>query len=247
MPLSHETLLMLKCWNTPTIYNGWEQNTKSDPAKDGFNMEPTKDYMQEMGPMVGYAVTTKIQPSKQDLVPDKPHAWSEYREYVASVEGPTTVVFQHCDKDNLVGAFWGEVNSNIHRVLGCVGTIIDRAIRDLDEMKNAGFKALARGMCVGHAYSVPVEWGGDVEVFGRSVKSGQLVHADKHGFLAIPPEDEEGLLEASIFMDKNECDTVICSARSNSGKTTRAMLDSINDARVEPNNAVYERFGSPGE
>ena len=86
MPLSHETLLMLKRWNTPTIYNGWEQNAKSDLAKDGFNMEPTKDYMQEMGPMVGYAVTTKIQPSKQDLVPDKPHAWSEYREYVASVE-----------------------------------------------------------------------------------------------------------------------------------------------------------------
>ena len=247
MPLSHETLLMLKRWNTPTIYNGWEQNTKSDLAKDGFNMEPTKDYMQEMGPMVGNAVTTKIQPSKQDLVPDKPHAWSEYREYVASVEGPKTVVVQYCDKPNLVGAFWGKVNSNIHRAMGCVGTIIDGAIRDLDEMKNAGFKALARGMCVGHAYSVPVEWGGDVEIFGRSVISGRLSHADKQGFLAIPPEDEDGLLEASIFMDKNECDTVIRSARSSSGKMNRAMLDSINDARVESNDAVYERFGSPGE
>ena len=247
MPLSHETLLMLKCWNTPTIYNGWEQITKSDPAKDGFNMEPTKEYMQEMGPMVGYAVTAKIQPSKRDLVPDKPHLWSEYREYVASVEGPKIVVVQDCDKPNLIGAFWGEVNSNIHRALGCVGTVIDGAIRDLDEMKNAGFKALARGMCVGHAYSVPVEWGGDVERFGRSVISGQLVHADKHGFLAIPREDEEGLLEASIFMDKNECDTVIRSTRSNSGKTTRAILDSINDAGVELNYAVSKRFGSSGE
>ncbi len=247
MPLSHETLLMLKRWNTPTIYNGWEQITKRDPAGDGFNLEPTRDYMPEMGPMVGYAVTVKIQPSKKDLVPDKPHAWSEYREYVAGVEGPKIVVVQDCDKPNLVGAFWGEVNSNIHRALGCVGTIIDGAIRDLDEMKNAGFKALARGMCVGHAYSVPVEWGGDVEVFGRSVKSGQLLHADKHGFMAIPPEDEEGLLEASIFMDKNECDTVIRSARSSSGKTTREMLDSINAAGREFNDAVFKRFRSPGE
>ena len=139
------------------------------------------------------------------------------------------------------------MDTNIHRALGCVGTVIDGEIRDLDEMKNAGFKALARGMCVGHAYSVPVEWGGDVEVFGRSVISGQLVHADKHGFLAIPREDEEGLLEASIFMDKNECDTVIRSARSNSGKTTRAILDSINDAGVELNDVVSKRFGASGE
>ena len=231
---------MLKRWYTPTIYKGWEQITKSDPAKDGFNMEPTKDYMKEMGPMVGCAVTAKIQPSKQDLVPDKPHAWSEYREYVAGVEGPKIVVVQDCDKPNLVGAFWGEVNSNIHRLLDCVGTIIDGAIRDLDEMKNAGFKALARGMCVGHAYSVPVEWGGDFEVSGRSVVSGQLFHADKHGFMAIPSEDEKGLLERSIFMDENECDTVMRSARSNIGKTTRAILDSINDA-------VSKRFGSPGK
>lgn len=247
MPLSHETLLMLKRWNTPTIYNGWEQITKRDPASDSFNKEPTRDYMPELGPMVGYAVTVKIQPSKRDRVPDIPKAWSEYREYVAGVEGPKIVVVQDCDKPNLVGAFWGEVNSNIHRALGCVGTIIDGAIRDLDEMKNAGFKALARGMCVGHAYSVPVEWGGDVEVFGRSVKSGQLLHADKHGFITIPPEDEEGLLQASIFMDKNECDTVIRSARSSSGKTTREMLDSINAAGKEFNDAVSKRFRSSGE
>ena len=130
---------------------------ETDPAGDGFNLEPTRDYMPEMGPMVGYAVTVKIQPSKKDLVPDKAHAWSEYREYVAGVEGPKIVVVQDCDKPNLVGAFWGEVNSNIHRALGCVGTIIDGAIRDLDEMKNAGFKALARGMCWAR-HSVPVEW-----------------------------------------------------------------------------------------
>ena len=31
--------------------------------------------------------------------------------------------------------------------------------------------------------SHPVRWGCDVEVFGRKIKHGQLVHADKHGFL----------------------------------------------------------------
>ncbi|SVA97401.1 uncharacterized protein METZ01_LOCUS150255, partial [marine metagenome] len=27
-PLPHEVLLQLKRWNTPTIYNGWEQITQ---------------------------------------------------------------------------------------------------------------------------------------------------------------------------------------------------------------------------
>ena len=29
-------------------------------------------------------------------------------------------------------------------------------------------------------------WGKPVEVFGQRVEPGQLVHADKHGFIAIP-------------------------------------------------------------
>ena len=45
--------------------------------------------------------------------------------------------------------FGGEVNGNVHKTLGCVGSIIDGGIRDLDEMNNVGFKALARGLCVG--------------------------------------------------------------------------------------------------
>ena len=48
--ISHADMLQLKRWNTPTIYNGWEQITKHDPAKDAFNHEETRDYMPQMGP-----------------------------------------------------------------------------------------------------------------------------------------------------------------------------------------------------
>lgn len=247
MTLPHSTLLQLKRWNTPTIYNGWEQITQHDIAQDGFNREPLTDYMPEMGPMVGYAVTVKFEPSKKAHVDANPNAWAEYREYVASIEGPKIVIVEDMDKPHLVGAFWGEVNSNIHKALGCVGTIIDGAIRDVDEMENAGFKALARGMCVGHAYSFPVKWKCEVEVFGRSIQPGQLIHADKHGFLAIPPEDEAGLLEASVAMDQFECDTLIPAARSASGKSTHNILDSINSANEAFGKAVKNQFGGKGE
>ena len=128
-----------------------------------------------------------IEPSNPKHRQDSPHAWSEYRRYVANVPGPKIIMVQDLDKSRVVGSFWGEVNSNIHRALGAVGTITDGAVRDLDEMNNAGFKALARRLCVGHAFSHPVRWNCEVEAFGRKVQPGDLVHADKHGFLVIPP------------------------------------------------------------
>ena len=60
--LSHSDLLQLKRWNTPTIYNGWEQITSRDAAKDCFNLEEVRDFMPQMGPMAGYAVTVVIEP-----------------------------------------------------------------------------------------------------------------------------------------------------------------------------------------
>jgi 4-hydroxy-4-methyl-2-oxoglutarate aldolase len=245
--LSHAELLQLKRWNTPTIYNGWEQITSHDISKEGFNIEECRDFMPQMGPMVGYAVTVQFEPSNPKHPHDNPNAWSEYRAYIASIPGPKIVVVQDLDKPNVVGAFWGEVNSNIHRSMGCVGTITDGAIRDLDEMNNAGFKAIARRLCVGHSYSCPVRWNCEVEVFGRKIKPGQLIHADKHGFLVIPQEDEAGLLEAAKFMDNNECNTVIPAARGAAGCTVEEILNRINAAGAEFNKVAKENFGKKGE
>lgn len=245
--LSHADLLQLKRWNTPTIYNGWEQITKRDSAADGFNLEEARDFMPHMGPMVGHAITVQVEPSNAKHPRDNPNGWSEYRRYVASVPGPKIVVVQDLDKPRVIGAFWGEVNANIHRALGCAGTIIDGAIRDLDEMCNAGFKAIARRLCVGHARSHPVRWGCDVEVFGRKVSPGDLIHADKHGFLVIPPEDQIALLDAARFMDANECGTLIDAARDSAGKTREEILVQIDAAAAAFGRAAQARFQRKGE
>jgi regulator of RNase E activity RraA len=244
--LSHADLLKLKRWNTPTIYNGWEQITKNDITQH-FNQEPVHDYMPHMGVMVGHAVTVVIEPGNPSHPEANPHAWREYREYVASTPGPKIVIVQDLDKPKAFGAFWGEVNSNVHKALGCVGTITDGSIRDTDEMNNAGFKALARCLSVGHAYNHPVRWGCAVEVFGCRIQPGQLIHADKHGFLAIPPEDEERLYEATLFMDSNECKTIIAAARSATGKSPAEIIRSLDEAGTEFRRAALEKFQAGGE
>jgi len=245
--LPHGDLLQLKRWNTPTIYNGWEQITKHDRTRHAINLEETRDFMPQMGPMVGYAVTLVIEPGSPKHREANPNAWSEYRRHVAGVPGPKIVVVQDLDKPRVIGSFWGEVNSNTHRALGCVGTITDGAVRDLDEMTNAGFKALARCLCVGHAHVCSVRWGVAVGVVGQRIEPGQLIHADKHGFLAIPNEDVPRLLEASRFMDANECDTVIAAARSCAGLPVDEALRKLDEAAGAFGKAAREHFGKAGE
>lgn len=244
--LTHSELLQLKRWNTPTLYNGWEQITKHDIAHDAFNLEETRDFMPQMGPMVGYAVTVVIEPGNPAHKGNRAAA-AEYREYVASVPGPKIVVVQDLDKPAVLGSFWGEVNSNLHKSLGCTGTITDGAIRDVDEMTNAGFKALAQRLCVGHAHVVAVRWNCEVEVFGRKIEPGQLIHADKHGFLAIPEDDQARLLDASVFMDRNECDTVIPSARSAAGKPMAEFLEDFTETAAQFGKNVKKKFTGEGE
>ena len=245
--LSHGELLQLKRWNTPTIYNGWEQITAGNSARDAFNLEECRDFMPHMGPMVGYAITVVTQPGNPAHRDANPNGWSEYRRYVASVPGPKIVIVQDLDKPDMFGAFWGEVNSNIHRALGCVGTITDGGIRDLDEMNNAGFKALARRLCVGHACSHPVRWNCAVEAFGRRVEPGQLIHADKHGFLAVPFGEEKKLLDAARFMDTNECEALISAARDSAGKTPKEILAAFDKAAVRFGKNARAKFQRRGE
>ena len=78
-------------WNTPTIYNGWEQITRMD-LTDGFehpfNLEETRDFMPQMGSMVGYAITCVCQPSNKAHKLKNPDAWAQYRLLNASACEP---------------------------------------------------------------------------------------------------------------------------------------------------------------
>jgi 4-hydroxy-4-methyl-2-oxoglutarate aldolase len=241
-------LLKMKRWNTPTIYNGWEQVTAREDHVTGlFNLEETRDFMPQMGPMIGYAVTVVIQPGNKKEALSRPNAWQEYRKYLAGVPGPKIVVIQDLDKPSVIGSFWGEVSSNAHRALGCIGTITDGAIRDVDEMTSAGFKAIARRLCVSHAYSTPLRWGCEVEVFGCKVEPGRLIHADKHGFLVIPAEDESKVLESALFADSNECMTKIAASCLSVGKSLDEVQSDMSDADVEYSKASAEWVAENGK
>jgi 4-hydroxy-4-methyl-2-oxoglutarate aldolase len=242
--LDQGTLLKLARFNTPAVYNGWEQITAHDASREGINLEPLTDFMPEMGPIVGYAVTVVIEPSNPEHPRSSPGAWPRYWRYVSEQPGPKILVVQDLDRPHAFGACVGEVNSTVMRAIGCVGAIVDGAVRDLNEMRNAGFKALARQLAVGHAHGHPVRWGCPVTVFGQAIQPGQLIHADQHGFLAIPPEDEQKVLAATAFMDANECDTLIAAARQGTGHRLPDVMEKLEAAAEAFGDAAAQRFAA---
>jgi 4-hydroxy-4-methyl-2-oxoglutarate aldolase len=244
--LTFGQLLELKNFDTPTIHNGWEQITSRNPGRECFNLEGVTDFMPEMGTMIGYAVTLVLEPGNREHAKNT-SAWSEYRRYVAAQPGPKIVVVQDLDKPRVFGSGWGEVQANVHHQIGCAGVIVDGAVRDVPQMRTVGFKALARRLCVGHAYATPVRWGTEVDVFGCMVQPGQLLVADQHGFLAIPIDEESRILEAVAFMDRLERHTKIATARNARGLPYSELLDEMDEANRAFAQRARARFGRSGE
>lgn len=178
----------LKEYDTPTICNALELVT---PERRGYGYvvqamvcaDPT------MPPMVGLAKTATMRAVAPSTRPAKESAAHRlaYYEYVAHSELPTISIIQDLDPIAGTGAFWGEVNTAIHKGLGCDGVVTDGSIRDLDQ-RAPGFQMLAGKVGPSHAFVHCVDFGGTVNVFGMTVSDGDLIHADCHGAVVIPKE-----------------------------------------------------------
>ena len=109
-----------------------------------------------------------------------------YYEYIADKPAPGIMVIQDLDGPDVgFGAFWGEVMSAVHKGLGLLGVVTDGCIRDIDQWA-PGFQALAGSIMPSHAHVHLADFGKEVRVAGMLVRSGDLVHADRHGAVTIP-------------------------------------------------------------
>ena len=106
--ISHAEILQLKRWSTPTVYNGWEQVTQHDQARECFNLEAATDWMPEQGPLVGRALTVVCQPGDPEPAADGLERWKRYFRYVAEQPGPKVVVVKDLDQPRCFGVFRGK-------------------------------------------------------------------------------------------------------------------------------------------
>ncbi|MBI1847414.1 MAG: RraA family protein [Candidatus Rokubacteria bacterium] len=171
---------------SPSIANAIETfNVR--PRSQGHMSSEITCLFPELGPLVGHAVTAVIRAEPQ---PVDGHRASTYGwwDHVLSIPAPRVIVVHDLDDPRGQGAQWGEVQANIHRALGCAGVITDGSVRDLDEVRALGFQFAAAHVSVSHAYVHMVDFGLPIKVGGLWVKPGDLVHADQHGVVTIPPD-----------------------------------------------------------
>ncbi|MAG98363.1 MAG: RraA family protein [Alphaproteobacteria bacterium] len=200
--LNEDELAALRALDTPTVCNALEL-VCPDRRGFGFSSEPMFCLDPSLPPLVGYAKTLTIRSTEPPEGNPLKTRLEYYRHLVADPQ-PAVAVIQDLDGDRAgFGSFWGEVNSNIHRGLGCAGVITDGSTRDLDDIA-PGFQILARKVVPSHAWVHPVEIGGRVEVFGMAVAAGDLVHADRHGAVVVPHEVAREVPAAAALVGRRE-------------------------------------------
>jgi regulator of RNase E activity RraA len=92
---------------------------------------------------------------------------------------------------------WGELLSTAARNSGCVGAIVDGAVRDISKMTEMQFPVFARGACVYdslHRQRV-VDVDVPVEIDGVRFEPGDLVFADIDGIVVVPREAEREAIQ----------------------------------------------------
>jgi regulator of RNase E activity RraA len=106
---------------------------------------------------------------------------------MASGEGPTICAIEDVDAPECVSAWWGEVHTAVHKGLGLNGALTNGVMRDLDDHE-PGFPVVAGSIGPSHMFVHVRELGTPVQIFGLTIQDGDLVHADQHGAVVIPPD-----------------------------------------------------------
>lgn len=239
-PLTRDDLEALVRVSTPALANAIE-TFGLRPNNTGFTGPEIRPLFPELGPMIGFACTLRV---AADRPPEPKTAGAPlaYWDYVAGSPGPKVIVVQDLDP-RPVGAFWGEVNANVHKALGAIGTITLGGVRDLDEMRHTGFKAFASAVLVSHAYVHIEEFGGPVQIGRLTVQPGDLVHADQHGALIVPAEIARELPRVVLEIERLEREIIDC---ARSAEFTPARLADVWNGAVGrwPKGAIRPR-GAP--
>jgi regulator of RNase E activity RraA len=195
----------LAALDTPTVCNALEL-VAPERRGHGFTVSPLLCARPGLPPMVGYARTAAIRAAHpSDLQGTAARQLQDgYYSYVDAGPRPGIMVIQDLDGPlRGYGSWWGEVNSNVHKGLGCLGVVTDGSVRDLPDIAD-GFQLLADRVGPSHAFVHPVVYGQPVTVAGMRVVDGDLIHADQHGAVVIPRDVAERIPEAAAAIARRE-------------------------------------------
>jgi regulator of RNase E activity RraA len=208
--LSESQFAFLKSIDTPTVCNLIEI-VAPERRGAGYTVANLHCPFPDLPPMVGFAKTVTIRSRNKVAGASYMQKRMDYLDYVAAAPRPSVVMIEDKDQPAGYGAFWGEVQTNVHKALGCLGTVTNGSIRDIAQVAE-GFQMLAGSISPSHAYVHVVEFGVPVTIHGMEVDTGDLIHADRHGAVVVPVDQIDAMAKAMDGLLKQEA-RIITAAR----------------------------------
>lgn len=181
----------------------------------GFTNASVHCIFEDAPPMVGYAVTARLQSGEPPIRGGTYHDRSELWNRVCEVPAPRILVLEDTDTPPGRGAFVGDVHASILNALGCIGYVTNGAVRELPAVRAAGIQLFAGSVLVSHAYAHIFDVGATVQIGGMEVRPGALLHGDRHGLVNVPFEIAPAIPEVATALRESE-QRVIQFCRSNS-------------------------------
>jgi regulator of RNase E activity RraA len=218
--LTADLIAELKSVDTPTVCNALEILVPERRGY-GFTTKPLVCVRPGLAPIVGIARTATIRAAHpSDPNSEQAYARDGYYAYIDAGPKPSIVVIQDLDDERGYGSFWGEVNSNIHKGLGCDAVITNGSVRDLPDIAE-GFQMLADRIGPSHAFVHVVDFSHPVTVAGMRVSDGDVIHADQHGAVVIPHEVCGDIKQAANLIARRE--RVVITAAQRPGFDVEAL------------------------
>lgn len=221
LPYTAADLDALRAWDTPTICNGLELIVPERRAI-GFTTEQMVAADRSLKPIVGIARVGTIRAREAPLGAVASRV--DWYDYVADAGLPTIIVLQDLDDRPGYGAWWGEVHSTVHKALGAEGCVTNGSFRDCD-MLAPDFQIIGGRIGPSHAHVHLVDFGRPVNIFGMNVAHGDVVHADFHGAVVIPPEAVRALPDAIALVSRRE--KVILDVCADPGFTAAKLREAV--------------------
>ena len=155
--------------------------------------------------VVGYALTAKIaglQPPEEpaDVIKERR---MRYYQYMSEGPSPSVAVIEDTDFPDCISAYWGEINTTVHKGFGLAGAVTNGVMRDLGDMA-PGFPVVAGSIGPSHGFVHVKDIECTVNVFGMTVNPGDLIHADRHGAVIVPADVIDDLAAALLKMMETE-------------------------------------------
>lgn len=132
---------------------------------------------------------------------------SERHLATAAIEasGPEDVlVVEHHSRSDCAG--WGGILSRAAKARGIAGTIVDGAVRDVDESREIGYAVFARDAVPRTARGRIVEesWNAPIRIGSVEVNPGDLVLADGSGIAFLPKDRAGEILDEAESIARRE-------------------------------------------